>query len=92
MSQLHDVRQLRSTAAATVMHGSALVLPGEVNSCISSCVCRQRYLWIVRPDLPGVQGALTACRKALKPDGLLLGALLGGDSLQVLPPSVVLRF
>ncbi len=30
-----------------------------------------------------MQGALTQCRKALKPDGLLLGALLGGESLQV---------
>lgn len=30
-----------------------------------------------------LQGALTQCRRALKPDGLLLGALLGGESLQV---------
>lgn len=37
-----------------------------------------------------VQGALIQCRKALVPDGLLLGAMLGGDSLQELRISCAL--
>lgn len=36
------------------------------------------------------QGAVAQCRRALKPDGLLLSALLGGDSLQELRISCAL--
>lgn len=32
---------------------------------------------------PPVQGAMAQCRAALKPDGLFLSALLGGETLQV---------
>ena len=31
-----------------------------------------------------VQGAMTQCRKALKPDGLFIAAMFGGDTLQEL--------
>lgn len=30
------------------------------------------------------QGAMTQCRKALKPDGLFIAAMFGGDTLQEL--------
>jgi len=34
---------------------------------------------------PGAQGSLVQARFALKPDGLFLGAMLGGQTLQVSP-------
>ncbi len=37
------------------------------------------------PGLPlALQGALAQCRAALKPDGLFLGAMFGGSTLQEL--------
>ena len=33
---------------------------------------------------PGMQGVMTQCRQALKPDGLFLSAMLGGNTLQEL--------
>lgn len=36
---------------------------------------------------PGAQGSLAQARFALKPDGLFLGAMLGGQTLQVSPDS-----
>lgn len=47
------------------------------SSVVSLQRCRERALC-------GVQGALAQARRALKPDGLLLAAMLGGETLQEL--------
>jgi SAM-dependent methyltransferase len=44
-------------------------------ACICVCVCSCTACL--------VQGALAQIRRALKPDGLFLGAMLGGQTMQV---------
>lgn len=87
---LHSVKRLIDSRAAAGGSGSRgwptvryvqadeellPVQPGSVDLVVSSLAMH----WI--NDLPGV---LTQCRLALKPDGLFLGAMFGGDTLQEL--------
>jgi len=53
-------------------------LPVKEGSCDAVISCLGLH-WV--NDLPG---AMVQCRKALKPDGLFLGAMLGGESLKEL--------
>jgi len=39
----------------------------------------------VHKEVAVLQGALSQARRALRPDGLLLAAMMGGDTLQVPP-------
>eukprot|EP00966_Prymnesium_polylepis_P087513 2024976-Prymnesium_polylepis.2 len=64
------------------MEDEVRVLPRETYDLVASSMALH---WV--NDLPG---ALAGFRRALKPDGLFLGAMLGGDTLQEMRSAFVL--